>query len=194
MPKITAAAVETQLPARITAFHEQASTVKENYRTQRQAILSDTRLSKEAIKEDLEALSKATRAKLDDIKAEQEAYVRGLHSQLDQQLRGKQPSSADAVLLRRDASDRTRRITDQDEALDVLNDAIQNSDDTLAHAIGTRSRNAGWQKVGELYTSTFPDTADAAAALATVENLSSDPGFNVANQMAYAAPADSTVV
>lgn len=194
MPKLTAAAVETQLKTKINEYHERANAVKDAYRTQRQAILADTRLSREAKEEDLAKLSAATRAELDGIKAEQQSYVEGLRSQLESQLRGNQPKDADAVLLRRDASDRTRKLTDQDEALDILNDAIANGDESMAHALGGRARNAGWQKVGEAYMAAFPETADSAAALATVEGLATDPGYNVSSQIAYAAPAEAAVV
>lgn len=81
-----------------------------------------------------------------------------------------------------------RKITDKHEAIDVPQDALANGDTTLAHAVGTRARNTGMGAVADAYRDAFPDTADSAAALAAIENLTSDGAYNLANQITYSAP------
>lgn len=188
MTKSTSASVESSLPSALNSYKESAAQVKEAHRTARQAILDDPLTSDLAKKERLEALDKDTRIKLDGIKADQESYVSGLRSKIEKELRGNQPSDANSILLRRDAADRARKITDKQEAMDVLNDAISNGDAEMAHAIGNRARNNVWLDVAEAYQAAHPDTADSAAALAYVEANTSGAAYNLSNQMTYAAP------
>lgn len=128
------------------------------------------------------------RDKLASIKADQDAHVNGLKSTLEKQVRGNQPADANAVLLRRDAADRVRKITDKLEALEVLQDAIANGDDTFANAIGIRALNNVWEDVADTWKAAYPDTADSAAALAYVEANTSGAAYNLANQITYSDP------
>jgi hypothetical protein len=188
MTKSTAASVEQNLNSALRSYRASAASVKDAHLSARQAILNDPRTSDLAKRENLEALDKQTRDELDAIKAKQEIYVKGLRDKVERELRGSQPSDANSVLLRRDAADRARRITDKHEALDVLNDAIRNGDDEMAQAIGNRARNDAWLEVSETWEAAYPETADSAAALAYVEGLASEPGYNLSNQITYAAP------
>lgn len=188
--KTSAASVERDLPAARSGFKESAAAVKAAHRSARQAILDDARRSEVAKKDDLAALSKDTRAKLDGLKNDQLAYESGLRSKLEKELRGDQPSDANSVILRRDASDRARRIQDQQEALAVLNDAIFNGDEAMAHAVGNKARNSVWLDVAEAYQAAFPSTADSAAALSYVESNTSGAAWNLDMQMTYADPLD----
>lgn len=188
MSKSTAASVEQSLPSALASYKDSAAAVKDAHRAARQAIKDDPMTSDLAKKQSLEALDKATRAKLDGIKAEQESYVRGVRDQVERELRGNQPSDANSVLLRRDAADRVRKVSDVQEAMDVLNDAIANGDDSLAHAIGARARNTGMEGVAAAYRAAHPATADSAAALAYVEANTSGAAYNLANQITYSAP------
>jgi len=147
-------------------------------------------ISDKAKQERLEALNADTRSKLDDLKGQQVAYENGLKAKIEKELRGNQPADANSVLLRRDAADRARRIIDQQEALEVLNDAIANGDDTLAHAIGARARNTGLTGVAEVYRAAYPDTAESAEALSWVESNTSGGAANLASQITYAMPLD----
>ncbi|MGW9629068.1 hypothetical protein ACWGST_00010 [Agromyces sp. NPDC055520] len=188
MSKSTAASVESSLPSALNSYKESAAAVKDAHRTARQAILNDRMTSDLAKKQKLEALDKDTRGKLDGIKADQDSYVKNLRDKVERELRGSQPSDANSVLLRRDAADRARKIMDKQEAMEVLNDAIANGDDSLAHAVGNRARNNVWLDVAEAYRAAHPDAADSAAALAYVEGVTSGPAFNISNQMTFAAP------
>jgi hypothetical protein len=188
MSKSTAASVESSLPSALNSYKESAAAVKDAHRAARQAILDDPMTSDLAKKQKLEALDDATRSKLDELKGQQESYVAGLRNKIEKELRGNQPADASSVLLRRDASDRVRKITDKQEAMDVLKDAIANGDAEMAHAIGNRARNAVWLDVAEAYQAAHPDTADSAAALAYVEANTSGAAYNLSNQMTYAAP------
>ncbi|GLI28495.1 hypothetical protein ARHIZOSPH14_27370 [Agromyces rhizosphaerae] len=188
MSKSTAASVESSLPSALNSYKESASAAKEAHRAARQAILADPMASDLAKKQKLEALDKDTRSKLDAIKGQQDSYVSGLRNKIEKELRGNQPTDANSVLLRRDAADRARKITDKQEAMDVLNDAIRNGDAEMAHAIGTRARNHVWLDVAQAYQAAHPDTADSAAALAYVEANTSGAAYNLSNSMTYAAP------
>lgn len=188
MSTTTAKSVERDLPAALNGFKDQAAQVKQAHRAAHEAIQDDPMTSDLAKKEKLEALKKDTRAKLDGIKADQESYVTGLRARLEKQFRGNQPSDASSILLRRDAADRARKITDKREAMEVLQDALANGDAEMAHAIGQRARNHTWLDVAEAYQAAHPDTADSAAALAYVEANTSGAAYNMANQMTYAAP------
>src|SRR5690554_2296563 len=139
--KTTALSIERDLPSSLNSFKERASAVKDAHRAAIKTIKDDPMRSDLAKKEGLAALDKATRESLDAIKGEQDAYVAGLRSKIEKEFRGNQPSDPASVVSRRDAADRARRISDQREAFDVLNDAIAMGDADLAHAIGTRARN-----------------------------------------------------
>jgi len=182
--------LESSLPKAMEDYKARAAAIKDGYQAERRAILQNDRLSDSAKTSDLSLLSQATRNQLESLKADQESYVKGLRTQLEKELRGNQPSDANSVLLRRDAADRVRKITDEQEAMDVLQDAIANGDDSLANAIGIRARNAGMQDVAEVWKGTYTGTADAAEALAYVEEYTSGGAYNLSNQITYAAPAD----
>lgn len=188
MTKSSPSGVERDLKASINGFHDRARAVKEAHRTQRQAIFDDPLTSDLAKRNKLEALDKETRTKLDGIKTQQESYVRGLRDKVERELVGNQPTDANSVLLRRDAADRVRKIAEEREALDILNDAVRNGDDSLAHAIGHRGRQSGWVDVLDAYQAAHPQSADSAVALAFVEEATSGAAYNVASQIAYADP------
>lgn len=190
MSKHTAASVETSLPQAQAGFKERAIAVKAAYNATKQAIKADPMTSDLAKKDKLEALTKDTRSKLDAIKDEQLTYEKSLRDTLETQLRGNQPADANSVLLRRDASDRVRKIADKGEALEALNDAIYNGDESMAHAIGTRARNAVWLDVAEVYQGAFPATADTASALSFVEANTSGAAYNFSNSATYSSPLD----
>ena len=190
MSKTTAASAERDLPSALRSFKERAAAVKDAHKTARQVIKDDPRRSVTAKRDDLAALDKDTRSKLDGIKEEQGAYVSGLRSKIESEFRGNQPTDANSVLLRRDASDRARRVADNQEAMAVLNDAVANGDAEMAHAIGARARNNVWLDVAEAYQAAHPDTADSAQALAYIEANTSGGAYNLSNQITYAAPSD----
>lgn len=188
--KSTTASVESALSSALFGYKDSAAAVKAAHHVTRQAIKEDPMISDLAKQEKLDALAKDTRSKLDAIRAQQDSYIAGLKSTVEKELRGNQPADANSVLLRRDASDRVRKITDKHEAMDVLNDAIHNGDAEMAHAIGTRARNSRWLDVADVYKAAHPDTADSAAALTHVEATTSGGAFNLSNSMTYAAPLD----
>ena len=190
MSKSTPDAVERDLKASLSGFKERAFAVKEADSAARKALRNDPMTSDLAKKEHLDALRKQTRSQLDAIRSEQEAYVSGLHNKLERELLGNQPSDANSVLLRRDAADRARRIKDEAEALAVLSDAGRSGDDSLANAVGYKARQSGWVGALDSYRQVQPDSADSAAALAVVEGLSRDTGYNLSNQITYSAPTD----
>lgn len=190
MSKTTAASVESALFPKLEGFKEQAAAVKEAHHAARKAILDDPMTSDLAKRGKLDMLKIDTRSKLDGIKDDQASYVTGLRAQLEKEFRGNQPADANSILLRRDASDRARKVSDKREAMEVLNDAIANGDAEMAHAIGNHARNNVWGDVAEAYAAAHPDTADSAAALAFVEANTSGAAYNMANQMTYAAPND----
>lgn len=190
MSKTTTAQVERDLLKSLQGFKDQAAAVKDAHKAARQTIVNDPRRSDLAKNEDLATLAKATRSKLDNIKADQESYVSGLKSKIEGELRGSKPTDPNSVLLRRDAADRARKITDKQEAMEVLNDAIRNGDDEMAHAIGNRAQNTGMFGVAEAYQAAYSDAADSATALAHVEANTSGAAYNLSNQLTYSAPTD----
>lgn len=188
MSKTTAASVETNLPAALNRFKESASAVKAAHVSARQAIKQDPMTSDLAKKQKLEALDQATKIELGRIRGEQDSHVENLRNKIERELRGDQPTDANSVLLRRDAADRARRVQDKTEALAVLNDAIANGDESMAHAVGAKARNNAWLDVAEAYQGAYPSTADSAAALAYVECVASGPAYNLSNGITYSAP------
>lgn len=190
MSKSTELSVEQNLPSALSSYKESAAAVKGAHKATRQAILDDPRRSDAAKKDDLAALSKDTRTKLDGLKDEQAGFIKGLRDKIESELRGNQPSDANSVLLRRDAADRARKIADNREAMSVLQDAINNGDESMAHAVGGMARRNVWRDVAEAYQAAHPDTADSAAALQYVEEVTSGPAFNVANSATFSDPLD----
>lgn len=188
MFKYTPSGVERSLKSSINGFHESAASVKKAHRVARQKILDDKMTSDLAKKNQIKDLDAKTRSELDRIRSEQESYVRTLRGNLERELRGEQPTDANSVLLRRDAADRARRITNEKEALAVLGDAVHNGDESMTHAVGYMARQSGWVDVSDAYRLAQPGTADVAAALAFVEDATTDVGYNLGSQMAYADP------
>ena len=188
--KSTPSGVERELESRLSRFKEQAASLKDGHRAARQMIQDDPMLSALAKQTRIADLNKETRAKLDTLRGEQQSYVKGVRSRLEKELAGDQPTDASSVLLRRDAADRARKITDEAEALSVLADACRGGDETLADAVGHRARHAGWVDALDVYKVARPGAADSAIALAFVESLGTDPGYNLANQITYSAPAE----
>jgi hypothetical protein len=189
MTKYTPLRAENELKSKIHGFHDRAKAAKEAYYAARKEVLSDERLSPSAQQEDLAKLTDKVAEQLKGILEEQQRFVDGLKATIETQLRGSQPTDANSVLLRRDASQRARKIDNEKEALAVLRDAISSGDESLAHAIGYKARQTGWFDVAEAWKAAHPETAGLAEALAFVEDATSGGAFNLSNSMAYAAPA-----
>ncbi len=188
MSKTTTLSAERDLPEALRGFKDRAAAVKDAHKSARQAIKDDPRRSDQAKRDDLAALEKDTRSKLDGVRADQDSYVKNLRDKIEGELRGNQPSDANSVLLRRDASDRARRVQDKDEAMAVLQDAIANGDAEMAHAIGAKARNSVWGDVAEAYSAAHPETAESAQALSYVEANTSGAAYNLSNQISYSDP------
>lgn len=188
--KTTVASLEKSLPSRLGEFKSRATAAKEAYQAKRRDILQNDRLSDTARTSDLAKLLDAHRKELDSIKAEQDTYVSGLTRSLESELRGSQPTDANSVLLRRDAADRVRKITSPQDAKDILQDAITNSDESLAHAIGIRAYNVGWLDVADTWKAAYPSTAETAAALSYVEANTSGAAYNLSNQITYSSSVE----
>lgn len=189
--KYNSASVEKSLKAKIEGFHARAQDVKKAHREKREAIHADTRLTQEAKREDLAALAEKTNGQLRAIRDEQEAYISKLQSDIEFAVLGSQPKDVDSVMLRRDAADRARKLATEKEAIDVLKDAARSGDASLAHAVGYRARNSGWTDALDAYRVAQPTGAENATALAVVENLSTDSGYNLSNQINYSAVSAS---
>jgi hypothetical protein len=190
MSKTTAAAVERDLNSALFGFKDSAAALKAAHTSARQAIKDDPMISDLAKREKLADLGTQTRTKLDGIKAEQQSYITGLRDKIEREFRGNQPTDAASVVSRRDAADRARKLTDRQEAMEVLNDAIANGDADLAHAIGNRARNTAMSDVAEAYQAAFPTTAESAEALASIEANTSGAAFNVSNSITFSAPRE----
>lgn len=189
--KYNSATVEKSLKSKIEGFHTRALDAKKAHRTKREAILGDDRLTQQAKQEDLAKLAEATNNQLRAIRDEQDVYVSGLRDSIERTLLGSQPTDANSVLLRRDAADRARKIATEKEAVEVLKDAARSGDESLAHAVGYRARNSGWTDALDAYRVAQPTGAENATALAVVEGLTSDSGYNLSNQINYSAVSAS---
>lgn len=192
MSKTTSATLERDLAVTLGNFKQRASEVKNTHSATRKEILNDPMLSDLAKRQKVEELKTQTRSTLDGMKAEQKTYVKDLRAKIERELLGTQPNDANSVLLRRDAADRARRITDEKEALAVLQDATRGGDASLAHAVGYRARNSGWLDALDAYREAQPDSADSATALATVEGLEAgkDLSYNFSTSATYSMPLD----
>jgi hypothetical protein len=190
MSKTTPDTLEHDLATTLGKFKQRATEVKNAHSATRKAILSDPMTSDLAKREKVDELKTQTRSKLDAMKAEQKGYVKGLRDTIERELLGNQSTDAQSVLLRRDAADRARRITDEKEALAVLQDATRGGDASLAHAVGYRARNSGWINALDAYREAQPDSADSASALARVEGLDRDMTYNFSTSATYSMPLD----
>lgn len=190
MTKYTPLRVQNELQSKIHSFHDRAKAAKESYYAARKEVLNNDRLSPGAQHEDVAKLTEKVANDLTSILAEQQRYVDGLKSDLEKELRGSLPQDANSIMLRRDAADRARKITDEREALAVLQDAVSTGDESMAHAIGTKARSHGWINAAEVWQQAHPDTSGIAEALAYVEDATSDVGYRVGNSMAYSQPTE----
>lgn len=187
--KSTPAGVERDLREALERFGERASAIRKAHDTARREIQQDVNASDYGKRTRTDALTEQTRSKLADLKKEQLEYVAGLRDRLERELLGDQPSDANSVLLRRDAADRARKLTDEKDALAVLSDAARSGDTSLMDALGYRARNSGWTDLLDAYREARPESADTATALATVEGLSTDGAYNLTTSMRYAMPS-----
>jgi hypothetical protein len=186
------ATVEKDLRAKIQGFQARASALKKEHSVKAQAIRQDGRLTPQAKQDDLAKLVEQTNDAIRAIKDEQRAYVNRVQSDIEHVVRGSQPADVNSVMLRRDAADRARRIASEADAIVMLNDAARSGDESLAHAVGFRARNSGWTDALEVYRVVQPTGAENATALAAVENLSTDVGYNLSNQISYAEVSTSS--
>jgi len=193
MAKYTRSSIESLVTSKRAGFHGRAQTAKEAYLPARKAIMDDPRLSEQAKRDDVAKLADQLREKLAGIREEQQTYERSLTSEVEKASRGEQPTDANSVMLRRDALDRVRNIDTQNEALDVLREALANGDDTLVDAIGQRGRQRLWGAVVEQVEALRPDVADAVAALRYLKALDSDLLLRIGDGAAYAFPTASSV-
>lgn len=190
MAKYNPAKVQSDLKSKISGLHAQAHELKEQYRAAREGILQDPRLSEAAKAEDTAKLTEGVASKLQDLRAEQARYVESLRRDVERELLGNLPSDANSVMLRRDAAERARKVADEREAVAVLRDAARVGDESLVHAIGYRARQSTWLEALDAYREAAPESADTAMALAEVEAVASDPGLNLASQIAYSGPGE----
>lgn len=190
MSKTTPDSLERDLKVSLDGYKTRALAAKDEHRAKREAIMNDPRATDLGKRERLADLATQTRTTLDDLKAAQESYVTGLRARLERELLGHQPTDANSIMLRRDAADRARRIGNEEEALAVLSDAVRSGDDSLTHAVGYRARQSAWGEALNAYQQAQPGAADTAGALAVVESLERDTGYNLSNQITYAAPID----
>ncbi|MFK4761560.1 hypothetical protein ACI3KS_11545 [Microbacterium sp. ZW T5_45] len=188
--KHTPLSVQNELTGKIEGFHDRANAIKQAYHVKSNAIRQDDRLSDAAKIADQAELKRAVTEQLKSIRDEQEAYISNLKSSIETELRGKQATDANSIMLRRDASDRARKVDDKREAMAVLQDALNNGDDEMAHAIGTRARAKVWLDVAEAWKDAFPSTAGVAEALTWVEDNTTSGTFNLSNSATYSAPLD----
>jgi hypothetical protein len=193
MTKYTLAGLSSSFNSAVTGYHARAKAIKDAFPAQRKAILDDATRSQSWKNEKLQELADATRKALTDIREEQDAYVRNLKVNVEKSLLGNQPTDANSVLLRRDAADRARRVKDEREALDVLQDAIRTGDESMADALGYRARGQAWISVLDAYQQGRPDAAETAGALAFVEGMEREAAYNLTNSIAYSMPHDASI-
>ena len=193
MTKYTLAGLSASFNRAVTGYHARAKAIKNAFPAQRQAILDDETRSQSWKNEKLQELADATRKALTDIREEQETYVRNLKVNVERALLGDQSKDANSVLLRRDAADRARRVKDEQEALDILQDSIRTGDESMADALGYRARGQAWISVLDAYREGRPDAAETAGALAFVESMESEGAYNMANSIAYSMPHDAGI-
>lgn len=186
--KHTPLSVQNELTTKVAGFHDRAASIKKAFYEKRQAIRQDDRLTDAAKTADQAELKRAVTEQLQGIKGEQEAYVSGLTSTLAKELAGNQPMDATSIMLRRDASDRARKLETERDALAALRDAVRDGDESMAHAIGTRGRDNGWPDVADAWKAAHPSTSGVAEALHFVESYTSDAGYTLANGAAFSAP------
>lgn len=188
MSKRTPLSVQNDLTSKIHGFHDRAQATKDAYYQARRDTLANDRLSPAAQHDDLTALADKVAETLKGIRGEQDRYVDGLKATLAKELAGNQPMDANSIMLRRDASDRARKLDTERDALAALQDAVNDGDESMAHAIGTRARNNGWVNVAEAWQAAHPETAGSAEALDYVESYTGSGAYNLANGAAYATP------
>jgi len=193
MAKATLASIERDLKTSLGRFREQATEIKHAHQRTYKSIVEDEMISELAKRQKIEAPSKDTRAKLDALRAKQDQHIKSVRFDVEKDLIGYQSPNANDILLRRDAADRARKITDETEALAVLRDAARGGDDSLADAIGYRARQAGWLNALDAYQEARPQAADSAAALAFVEGLDSNTEYNLSNQISYSTPSNGVI-
>lgn len=171
---------------------DKVNAVKQEYAKHQAEINGDKYRSELWKTEELARIKNSYQDQLAEVRAEQDRAVEDLKAEYVARHKGHQATGSADVLLRRDASERARTLMDSGDSHEVttalktaLADALHNSDDSYAHALGTLAGNTGRREVYALYASAYPEQAGASEAVKLLDHLAGSHEVNLANSMAY---------
>lgn len=152
------------------------------YQARIEAIRSDPTLSPEGKRNRMAGIYATTRDTVARLQADDQAATSARRTTLERDLFGLTGfTDASAAISYRDAQDRASGITDERDALRLLNQAELSGDDHLAKAVALRSLQEAWPAVSAAYATARPG---AAAKMQELTNMSTT---GVADSLSAAA-------
>lgn len=152
------------------------------YQARIEAIRSDPTLSPEGKRNRMAGIYATTRDTVARLQADDQAATSARRTTLERDLFGLTGfTDASAAISFRDAQDRASGITDERDALRLLNQAELSGDDHLAKAVALRSLQEAWPAASAAYATARPG---AAAKMQELTNMSTT---GVADSLSAAA-------
>ncbi|WP_138999466.1 hypothetical protein [Rhodococcus zopfii] len=148
-------------------FHNQAAEIGDAYNRNIAAIRADENLSDTGKRTQIEQIYENAKARMEQLRDTTKTAEATQLTSLQRKLFGTVGTAAHDTISHRDASDRATRITEEGEAVEMMNNALVANDRALQGALLKRAYDmyqiAGtpWMNVINTYEAAHPNDADA---------------------------------
>ena len=161
------------------------------YQARIEAIRSDPTLSPEGKRNRMAGIYVTTRDTVARLQADEQAATSARRTTLERDLFGLTGfTDASAAISYRDAQDRASGITDERDALRLLNQAELSGDDHLAKAVALRSLQEAWPAVSAAYATARPGVAAKMQELANMSTTGVADSLSAAAAYYMSAPRE----
>ncbi|PPG18966.1 hypothetical protein C5C74_08295 [Rathayibacter sp. AY1E8] len=155
----------TQLNKQIEAIRARAADMTKTLRTTQSSIDSDPTLSDQGKQETKQAYVDQTREALADLRSQENALVKAKTQELERALDSAVGTGGADIIAFRDAQDRAARLEEEDDAVNLLSQAIRVSDKSLAFAVFRTGLDKAWPRVRDVFLTEYPQAAETVADL-----------------------------
>lgn len=151
------------LEAQIDDLRDQAERIQSRWASTSDSWTNDNTLSDIGKRAKLDSEHVQVSAKLSDLRKQEKELIDAKRQSLERSLFGLTTVTStdpNQVILYRDAQDRSRRLTNSDEATELLASAIRSDDRSLAAAVLARALDAGWSSIVAEYIKQNPSARE----------------------------------
>jgi hypothetical protein len=132
---------------------------------------------------------------LSQLRADEAKRVAARRDELHKDLFGAVSPDDSRVISIRDAADRAARVTNANEAAELMNRAEQNGDHVLLKALARecaqRSTNpleTGWRNLFDQWAQDQPGGTNTVDELSVIHDETTDPGYRIVRELAFGIP------